>query len=844
MMDVNKSLILFLATSANLFLLLTVMTKGRRNQVHFTFGVLLFALTGLTVSIYLVDIYRDTAVLKMPASSFEFIGRLPFAFGAFFLGAFLAFADVFPKPIVKKNLHLRLAAYYGVGLIFVVLSLTNAVQKGVYIDKGLYKQSLGVGVAPYCLFIIYSLSTGITYLLRKYRWLRKGYERNQLKYTFAGFLVLLPPVLTVNLILPLFGVLKYADLTPAFSVVMVILISYAIIRHRLMNLGVVFRNSLIFMFSAVVMSVIVITLMELFESVFRFPETVAVFLATIPAVVALMQVRDFIVTVVDQYIFKGRYDYHEAITGFSESIRNMLEMEELQKYVVDNLSRILQTVSGSMYVYHEDKGIFTLDYSRNVPPAKLQRVIGRERPLVRELLESKSIVVKDELKRSLNADEYEKFEDDFEKLDAAVVAPLISRGKTLGFITLGEKISEDIYSAEDIHLLYVLGNQSATALENSGLFSEILKVKNHLQAILEHMISGVVAIDTEQRIVSINRSAIEILNLKQERLARGDASALGRTLRRILLKALKSGESIREEEILLNIKGKGEVPLGVSATPLTADGNVFGALLVFNDLSDLKSLQAEIRRSDRLAAVGTLAASMAHEIRNPLVSLKTFSQLLPERFDDEKFRDSFADMAMSEVDRINSIVDKLLNFSRPIKPAREMIDVHRLIEKTLQLLGEEISENNIVVECNFAADEAEIYADPDQIMELLINLVRNAIQAIETDGTIRLSTRYVRKTGVEAGRSTGGDQIDLESYAGSRMFVIEVEDNGKGIAQHDLGQLFDPFFTTRTSGFGLGLSIVDGIVQEHNGTINVKSTEGKGATFIVELPVTTVFSGE
>jgi signal transduction histidine kinase len=234
---------------------------------------------------------------------------------------------------------------------------------------------------------------------------------------------------------------------------------------------------------------------------------------------------------------------------------------------------------------------------------------------------------------------------------------------------------------------------------------------------------------------------------------------------------------------------------------------------------DLKRSKSYIRRADRLASLGTLTAGLAHEIRNPLVAIKTLTQLLPDRLDDEEFRDQFLKIASGEVDRITSLVNELLDFARPSDPKLEFEDINTVLDGMILLVTTETKKKQINILKNYASDLPLVQIDREQIKQVFLNVLLNAIQATPENGRITVKTRVFMKPGGEP-------------YA-----QIEFADTGCGIPEEHLEEIFNPFFTTKSTGSGLGLSISHQIVQDHRGYIDVESQLDKGSSFFINLPV-------
>lgn len=232
-------------------------------------------------------------------------------------------------------------------------------------------------------------------------------------------------------------------------------------------------------------------------------------------------------------------------------------------------------------------------------------------------------------------------------------------------------------------------------------------------------------------------------------------------------------------------------------------------------------MQAQLSRADRLAALGELSAGIAHEIKNPLTSLKGFTQLLPSRFHDESFREKFVRVMTNEVNRLNSIVERLLTFAKPRVSSVREVDVEKILAYTIELLEYEARKSGVVLNKVFR-DVGKVSGDASKIEQVFLNILLNGIQAMPDGGEIDIETgRQLKK-------------ITESVY--EHFIVILITDYGVGIPMKDMENLFNPFFTTKDKGTGLGLSIAYRIVEEHSGLLEVESKKGKGTKFTIFLP--------
>jgi two-component system sensor histidine kinase HydH len=299
---------------------------------------------------------------------------------------------------------------------------------------------------------------------------------------------------------------------------------------------------------------------------------------------------------------------------------------------------------------------------------------------------------------------------------------------------------------------------------------------------------------------------------------------IGRTAQKLLPEKLlkeidnsRTHDDVIEKEIECTVAGGKTIPLEIGVSRIKDENDVFlGNVLLFKDLTDVRELRREVARSQRLASVGRLAAGVAHEIRNPLSSIKGFATYFKERYPDRPQDQQTAAIMIQEVDRLNRVVGQLLEFSRPISIKPQSISLPALLDDTLKLIADRATEKNLTVNVqnDFGRNEARV--DPDRISQILLNLYLNAIDAMEDGGqlTVRLSS--------------ANDDNDI---------CIAVSDTGHGIRPEHLARVFDPYFTTKTSGTGLGLAIAYNIVEAMGGSIKVSSAETRGTTFSLLLPL-------
>jgi two-component system nitrogen regulation sensor histidine kinase GlnL len=400
-----------------------------------------------------------------------------------------------------------------------------------------------------------------------------------------------------------------------------------------------------------------------------------------------------------------------------------------------------------------------------------------------------------------------------------------------GILLLGPKLSGRIYGAPEQHALQLLCNQLAIALNNARLYTQVQDAKIYNDMLVDNLASGVIAADSAGMVTVFNREAQRITQRDTASILGQPSTVLPDMLAALLSSTLTQAQGQRDQDMVLARPSNGEgTPIRVSSSVFFSHtGEILGAFLVINDLTTIKQLELQVRRTDRLASLGTLAAGMAHEIKNPLVSIKTFTQLLPERYEDDDFRQTFFSLVGGEVKRIDRIVNQLLRFSRPAKPNLTATRLHEVIDSALKLMTQQLRQKNISLTLSLDASSDSIRADGDQLSQALINLFLNAIEAMTDGGRLTVRTKGVNPNGFS------------NAFTSERLvppqIEVTIQDTGEGIPAEAITHIFDPFFTTKDQGTGLGLSVAHGIVHEHNGIIDAKSEPGQGTTFTILLPL-------
>ena len=658
----------------------------------------------------------------------------------------------------------------------------------------------------------------------------EGVRRIELQFmALATFLGLVPGILFILVVPALTGNMHTAVFAPFSVVVWCGTLAYGIATRRIMGVAEFLRRLVTYLLVAVFLTLLYIAV---FNLVWIWvdarvnginTETLAHVAAGIATTLLLAPTNNFLQRRADRLFASGQKGLADLLHCGHRLTRSLVTLDSL----LDAFALLLRDTLAieSVHIYIRADGHFTLRHQQG---DRLQpEDVPGDAPLVQLLRLAEGPLVCDILRRQRRQTAVEQA---LREVHAEAVVVLRVKGEIEGFLLLGRRRGGQFYGHRETDALGLLGDQLGIAIENARLYTQLQDAKHHNEVLLDHLVTGVVASDTTGRITVCNREALRILH------AADVGGVIGRPVEEILpgplaaalRQSLDISRGVRDADTVLRRRTDAELPVRYSTAVFSGNTDaVMGALLVLQDISALRRLEEQVRRNDRLASIGTLAAGMAHEIKNPLVSLKTFAQLLPERYDDPEFRATFGPLLNDEVGRIDQLVGQLLDFARPVKPSLAPVSLHAMLDAALQLITQQIKTHRLKLVRSFDAPNERVRGDERLLRQVFVNLLLNGIEAMQPGGTLTVGTRLVPRP---AAAWREGQETDawVEAF---------VSDTGGGIAPADRMRIFDPFFTTKPSGTGLGLSVVHGIVWDHLGCIDVESEPGQGACFRVALPL-------
>jgi PAS domain S-box-containing protein len=553
----------------------------------------------------------------------------------------------------------------------------------------------------------------------------------------------------------------------------------------------------------------------------KVPLQEAVFIALIIA--ALFQpLRTRLNTSLNHYFYRAVYDYRDTVREASRQLSTILDVDALLNYLVRVIASTLSAEIVTAYL-RATSDTFTLRATANslaseiVPPS----TIDAASPVVTLLATHRRLFNMDDVADQKPSSLMSQAASELSKINGHLAFPLFKDNSLAGVLVVANKLSGDPFLQGDLDLLSTLVSQASVAIENAIRYNEVILANEYIENTLATIDSGVIAVDCNGFVTLFNAAAARLTKLDTTEVKGSSLDRLPFVLAAYLKATATGGDAVSQIEAVIDDHLGSRVSVVVSTSSLrNRDGTILGAVAVLNDLTRIKQLEAEQHRIERLASIGALASGVAHEIKNPLVAIRTFAELLPERFSDEDFRTGFSQVMIREISRIDELVARLRGLAtRPIQPL-STIDVREPLEAAVALLRPQAAQTLIAMTISVVDDLPLIVGDPSQLEQLFLNVLLNALDATPSKGVIEVTAARHR--------SPTTDYV-----------TIKIRDTGSGIAPGLLGRIFDPFVTTKKQGSGLGLSICRGIADAHRATIRAFNNQGSaGATVAIDFPVT------
>ena len=738
------------------------------------------------------------------------------------------FAQVFPeRNIARRVTHriLVLTSYLPPIALLVV---------HVYVALGAagFASSLPARIALDQLELVYLgayflLAAGI--FLQSYWRAPNGLLRQQLKWVTRGTVAGVLPFAAFYILPFALGTVprQWMNLSALSLVLIPLCFAYAIGRYRLMDVDIIFKRGLVYTAATGAVVAVYIGLVALAGGFFHaaWPSgLVGEIIAIVVAAFLFQPFRNWTQARLDRFFYRDRLNYRRTLIEFGRTLTNEVRLEPMLASTMDRLSQTLLVDRLAVFLDDSSRpGNYYLAGSRGLRISQSDTealdlsFLSPERPefargylfydLSREVREKS-----ESARRSL------------EQLGLTYFVPCRIHDRTIAILALGKTVDGDFLTSEDVELVFTIATYLAVALDNAQLYSsleqkaqQIERLKDFSENIVESMNVGVLAVDFEGHIEFWNTQLEQLIGV-------GRADAIGRTIGEIFPAGLGSEIVARSDEErvtnlykfpLRNRDGRTLV-VNVSIAPLAGkSAERLGRLILVEDVTQRMQLEEQLIQTEKLSSLGLLAAGVAHEVNTPLAVISNYIQMLAKQLPANDPRHKLTDKIVSQTFRASEIVNNLLSFSRTGAGGFKEVNLNQVIEETLTLVAHPFRASNVQVIKNLGDDLPFVLGSSNRLQQVFLNLFLNARDAMPSGG-----------------------MLEVRSAANNGNVEVEVTDTGLGIPRENLARVFDPFYTTKATGrgTGLGLSVSYGIIKEHAGKIEVRSTPGKGTSFRLEFP--------
>jgi two-component system NtrC family sensor kinase len=733
----------------------------------------------------------------------------------------LHFALVFPERAEGRVRSLsKLTLVYGPGvalLFFHVSTAFNMLGFVPWLGSRLLLDKIELSYLG-----IYFLGAGLVFY-KNFREAPSGVLRQQLKWLTGGTIAGSLPFALFYIVPFVFDAATRSWMrSSVLSLVLIPLcFGYAIIRYRLMDVDIIFKRGLAYTAATAAVAAVYFALVALIADIFHAQTSgpAGGMIAIVIAAFLFQPFREWIQARLDRFFYRDRLDYRRTLIEFGRTLTNEVRFDPMLGSVMDRLSQTL--LVDRIAIFMEDPmhpGQMRLARSMGVrlsEPMDLTFLVPARPEFARGALffESPRAArdVSDSVRQTL------------EQLDLNYFVPCRIREHTVALLGLGKTVDGDFLSSDDVELVQTIAGYVAVALDNAQLYSsleqkalEIARLKDFSENIVESLNVGVLAVDLGGMVESWNTRMEQLFGVKRQ-------DAVGQQLRALLPEELAAEIAARREEEQITgiykqrLQHQGKfLTLNVSITPLVSkSGERIGRLLLFDDVTQRERMEEQMTQTEKLTSLGLLAAGVAHEVNTPLAVISNYIQMLAKQMPEDDPRHNIIEKIVKQTFRASEIVNNLLNFSRTGAAELADIDVNRVVEETLSLVAHPLKTSQIHIVKQLGESLPPVRGSANKLQQVFLNLFLNARDAMPAGG-----------------------MLEVRTAAHNGSVEVEVADTGAGIPREHIHRIFDPFFTTKSNGrgTGLGLSVSYGIIKEHAGKIDVRSTPGKGTSFHVEFP--------
>ena len=801
-MQADLSLLLFSVGLLNLLIGAYVYWKNPRASTHIAFGLM-----ALTTGLW------SFGVALGHYGPFHLWGaRLSMAVGGLIPLTALIFVERFPAGYRAKFSLI----FAPIAIPLSCLSLTPLILVKVSAAEYGYRGTYGRLYLLYSIYVLVCFGLSLFLLGKKYRD-AIGSLKLQTKYLFLGLAIPIVAGTITNLLVPLiFGSSEQGRYGPLVSLVMIVTVAHAIIRHRLMDIRVVVKRGAVYLsafgVAGALLAALIVGSNTLIHEDHRGPLRDVAFALVVG--LFFFPLKGLIQRAFDRYLYREPYDYRRTIQQASRALSGTIQLPALLGHVHAAVGETLRPEGQAIFLLEEEDHVF--QRASTWGQLAFPESVAARTPLLERATRMGTPVFRDELTSEETA-----LAAEYTHLGSEVVVPFIEDSRLIGFLAVGPKRSGDPFFSDDADLLGTLAHQSSVAIRNAQAHRLVLEANEYIQKVVATIDSGVISVNARGRVKVFNRAAEAMTGTPADSLRGHPVAHLPGPLARLVQSTLDNSQPHSQAELTLPDAAGQLIPLMCSTSPLwDGDGSLVGAVAVFSDLSRLKELELEKRRAERLAALEAIASGMAHEIRNPLVAIKTFLQLLPHALQ----RPGLSARPSTPRDRSRHHTDRGAARSVP-HAGQRLVTAHGAagrLDRARAHLRSVARADGGTADPSPLRRRRHDAAHPRECISVGTAFLEPVLKCDRGHGTRR--------------RANGAPGRPLRR--GGTTLLIEVSDTGPGVADDVLPNIFNPFVTTKPRGSGLGLAICRSVADAHHAKLAARNnTERSGATFTVEFPV-------
>jgi len=792
--------LLILATLYQAALVVLILLRTRAYPPGRNLAWYLLSITGWIASIALMQPYFGEAV------------GVWFARAAFFTATIMVycwmwFCANFPTPSLRfRKIALILAV---IGSPWLVLGWMPFVMKSIHFRPHWIETDAGWPALLFGPWVVIASLAAFAHLTQKGK-SAHGIARMQIRYIQLGFIGLILAATIFNTLIPsVFHTTRYSLYGPLIASLFIsTTMTISITRNRLIDIKVVMREGIAYIVSLGVLALLFVAVIPWLEKGLsghlNLPSGSGTFVAAFLLALAYQPTHRLIEHLIERRMFlTALYDFRLSLRDASNALASARDQNEIATIVV-NTTAAMGPRGVAVFLPAHDDGPTRAADSGNWE--EIPRRLPPEADALGELLLTDEVILAEELIRQ--REPLRALGGLLITWEVAIVVPMVAGPRLCGMLLLREKQSGEMYQSDDIGYLRILGKQAAIALDNVRHFDEVKVMYEYNTRLLHIMQDGVIAIDPQRQVITFNRAAEQITGVATN-------DVMNRPIREfVLFDAPLEVPMEQPQETIMRRQSGEEIPVLLSVTPFTRSGETEQChLLVFRDMSTVQELQQGKMQAERFSSMGAMAASLAHEIMNPLVPIQTFAHLLPSKYDDEEFRKEFSVTVVHEVERINWLVGQMLDMVRKPSTEREEVSFREIVQRLLDIIQPECEKQHIRVHFICAPNLPNIQGVMNQLYQATMNVLVNAVQAMPD----------------------GGDLTIVLGTIGHNL-VCRITDTGPGVVQDELLRIFEPLYTTKAGRHGMGLALTYQFVHFHGGEVRADSSPGAGLTITMMLP--------